>query len=145
MQLFNAHHYLIDLFQENKLVNTVTNVNPTAIDLNKYNVYPLVNVYLTSSQWGPIVTTYNFDVRVYQKKDLIVPLTQTKLTSGNTIDNHNECDVILQQALAKISKNHTVNLVGIPFFNYQYKTGINGIDGITTTFSITYKTDQSIC
>lgn len=145
MQLYQAHTLVTELFKKNPLVHTVTHENPTSIDLDKINVYPLVNIYLQDSQYGEVVQSFNFQISVWQQKDIIIDLNSDKESMGNTIDNFNECNRILDMAIVELRRNKSVVLFNTPFFNYIYDTGLNGIDGITTTFTIQVIAKNPIC
>ncbi len=145
MELYNATKKIIQIFNDNPLVNTITTEDSSNIDYNKANVYPLVNIELLTSTPNEIVQTFDYEIIVIQQQNIVKDLNANKYDNNNTLDNHNECNQILMNFLNTIRKEQYMNLVSTSTFNYLYNGGHNGVDGVQVFISVEVFNDNKFC
>ena len=144
MELYNATNKVISIFNDNPLVNTITTESSSNTDMEKRNIYPLVNIELIDSQPNGVLQTFNYEIIVMQQRDVIKDLNQTKYLNNNSIDNHNECNQILMSFINAVSTSHDITISNVPTFEYIYNDGANGVDAIRTNISVEVSS-QRIC
>lgn len=124
--------FLIDLFNSDKLVNTVSIVTTLDMDFNKENIYPLVNVDLTESNVEDDAIELSYKITIVQQVDVVPRTTDNKLlTDVNIIDCLNETHAIGQRMINVLSKQN--NLENIEISNItslrRYRGGMSGVEG----------------
>lgn len=144
MELFNATNKVISIFNDNPLVNTITTESSSNTDMDKRNIYPLVNIELIDSQPNGVLQTFNYEIIVMQQRDVVKDLNQTKYLNNNSIDNHNECNQILMSFINTVSTSHDITISNTPTFEYIYNDAVNGVDAIRTNISVEVSS-QRIC
>lgn len=146
MELYNATKKIIQIFNDNEVVNTITTEDSSNIDHNKKNIYPLVNIHLVDSlNTNDIIQTFNYEIIVVQQKEIIKDLNTNKYDNDNTLDNLNECNEILNSFIKNIRKEQYMNLVNQPLFEYLYNIHSNGIDGVRTLISVEVYNNDKFC
>lgn len=96
-ELQTIFDYVLDHFQNNDLVNTVTDYDTDLIDTNKDTVYPVVNVDYTGSNIVPDQITAKFTISVLDQNDIYQTTTDSKLKADtNYFDIINETFSICQ-------------------------------------------------
>jgi hypothetical protein len=144
--------FLIDRFQDNNLVNTIT-LQPTRLmDNNKENIYPLVNIdYLQSDEVGD-ETSYivgRFLISCVQQRDARPVKTDSKLRMDtNFIDNLNETHAILLRLLNEFRANNFSN--NIDLYSQTTLTKLedfnkNGLDGHQITIELSIPNNGRGC
>lgn len=145
MELYNATKRIIQIFNDNDLVNTITTEDSSNIDYNKANVYPLVNIELIDSVPNEIVQTFNYEIICIQQRNVTKDLNASKYDYDNTLDNHNECNQILMTFLNTIRKEQYMNLVSNSNIVYLYNGGHNGVDGAQIFISVEVYNSNKFC
>lgn len=142
-------NFLIDLFQDNDLVNTITMVETRYIDNNKENVYQLVNIdYLQSDVLEDAVVA-RYLITAVQQRDNRPQKTDSKLRQdSNVIDNWNETHSVLQRMLNVINRNN--NESNIDLYSQTQLTKLedwnkNGLDGHQITIELSMPNLGSGC
>lgn len=137
--------FIIEKFQENNLVNTITFVQSRHMDNNKENIYPLVNIdYLQSDEVGEesSYVVARFLITAVQQRDIRPIKTDSKLRNDtNFIDNLNETHSILMKFLNIFKANNfegTIELYSQTSLTKLEDYNKNGLDGhqITVELSI---------
>lgn len=142
-ELFLITKFLIDKFQENNLVNTITFVQTKDLDNNKENIYPLVNIdYLQSDEVGDdssyVVARYL--ITAVQQRDIRPVKTDSKLRMDtNFIDNLGETHSILMKFLNIFKANNFENEIDL--YSQTSLTKLedykrNGLDGHQMTIEL---------
>ena len=94
------HDFLINYFQGDDLVHTVTLAKTMEIDHNQNNVYPLVNLDLTGSSVSEQAVVFSFQITALQQRDKPNTNYDSKLlTDTNYLSNMNETHFILNRFL----------------------------------------------
>lgn len=78
-ELSLLNDFVINQFDLNPLVNTITIVPTTEIDSNKENIYPLVNIDLRESDIEGDAVIASYKITVVQQRDKINEKTNNKL------------------------------------------------------------------
>ena len=98
---------IIDQFQSNDLVNTISIVPSAIIDTNKENIYPLVNIDLIDIETQTDYLIFNFNIIVIQQRDIKPVKIDSKLmTNTNYIDNINETTSIANRFINVVEKQN---------------------------------------
>ena len=132
--------FIIDEFKLNILVNTITFEKSSDIDLNKENIYPLVNIDIIESTYGDQVLTFNYIITILQQRDTEPKLTDNKIFGSNLIDNLNECNSIAVKFLTSVRNTNDTNIdfieiSVIEMIKYEYG---NLLDGVKFTLTAEY-------
>lgn len=107
-----VYNFVIDGFDGDSLVNTVSIVPTLNMDMNKENIYPLVNIDLTETNIETDVVDLTFRITCVQQRDVKPKVTDNKLLSNtNYIDNLNETHSILQRFINYLLRqNNDLNI-----------------------------------
>lgn len=144
--------FLINHFESNDLVNTITMVETKHIDNNKENIYQLVNIdYLQSDEVGE-ETSYivaRYLITAVQQRDTRPQKTDSKLRlDSNLSDNWNETHSVLQRLLSVFRSNNFAN--GIDLYSQTSLQKLenfnkNGLDGHQITIELSMPNLSSGC
>ena len=144
--------FLINHFEANDLVNTITMVETKYIDNNKENIYQLVNIdYLQSDEVGE-ETSYivaRYLITAVQQRDTRPQKTDSKLRlDSNFLDNLNETHSVLQKLLSVFRSNNFDN--GIDLYSQTSLQKLenfnkNGLDGHQLTIELSMPNLSSGC
>lgn len=128
--------FVVNHFKSNKLVNTISTLPTDQLDINKENIYPLVNIDLVNSTISypdADMLTVNFLITVLQQRDIIPEVIDNKLLlNTNWIDNMNECHSISNKFITNLLRqNNDENIFldsssAIVFLNESYTSGLDG-------------------
>ena len=133
-ELTLLNNFVIDRFDNNPLVNTISIVPTFDLDFNKENIYPLVNIDMTDIdiQTDAFVVTYK--ITILQQRDIKPIKTNSKLLNdSNYLDNMNETNSIAADFINYLRWKNNDLVVEIqnlstltPLENYKG----NGLDGV---------------
>ena len=136
-ELFLLTNFLVEKFQENVLVNTISLVETNHLDNNKENIYPLVNIdYLQSeTREDAIIATYL--ITVVQQRDIRQQKTDSKLQlDTNLIDNLGETSAIITRFLNQMRSNNFENNIQLFQNSVSKKYHKNSLDGHQITIDL---------
>lgn len=135
--------YIVGLFSSNELVNTVSIVPTFEMDLNKENIYPLVNVDLRESDVQTGSVELSFKITVIQQVDVIPTATDSKLlTDTNVIDCLNETHAIVERFLNQLlnqNNDHNIEVIANTKLT-RFNRGLSSVEG--WQFDIDLATDN---
>lgn len=145
--------FLIDYFNQDPLVNTITTLyTDGGIDVNKENIYPLVNLDLISSTVlfpDADMLSVNFLITIVSQRDIQPQVTDNKLLiNTNWRDNINETHAIGSRLISKLLRqNNDLNISlesygGITFFSDDF---IDGLDGCRFDLSFLIRNNTFVC
>ena len=141
--------FIIALFGENKLVNTISIVPTKSINLNKENIPPLVNIDMLSIDVQSDVLVYEFKITIVQQRDIKPRKTDSKLLEdSNYLDNINETTSIVQRFINVLT--HKNNDANIEIFS-QTDLDIlkdwrgDGLDGVQFTIELSIPNIGTSC
>ena len=147
-QFSKVTNFIVGIFQDMPLVNTISLRDDDVIDVEKENVYPLVSIRLISSpapQQNLREFRYSFEI-TNQRDDTKIATPSKLLTDTNYIDNVNICDSIGSNFLMEIMKAHNnfnIDIVedSVSEFEPIHKDERNCLDGIK--FECTFLINQN--
>ena len=92
-------NYIKQLGQSDKFVKTVTQGNPTKVDINKTDIFPLLHINVVSSSFpSDGVIRFNIDLDCLDIRMLNKEVNSDKFTyNDNEIDNFNETLAVLNR------------------------------------------------
>ena len=131
--------FLISKLDNNPLINTISFINSTDIDLNKQNIYPLANVDIIDSIVGEEVINIKYVITIVQQRDIDTNFNNDKIFNDNLIDNLNETHGIATRFINNIKRtvndddieiSNISNLMMIKFSNS------NLLDGVRFTLTL---------
>lgn len=94
--------YLTNLFEQNKLVNTVIFGTADQTDLNKTNIFPLAHIMPGQVQLVENRFQFQFDIAVVNMRQIKKKPQTDKIFGDNLIDNLNESFAILAKELTTL-------------------------------------------
>lgn len=132
-EISTLYNFVIELFKANKLVNTISILDTELMDLNKENIYPLVNIDLTNTEVLNDVIIGKLTITIVQARDIYPAVTDSKLLSNtNYIDNINETHFIATKFINYITRQNNDlnidldNLADITILK-EWRTGLDGV------------------
>ncbi len=134
------YNWIVDQFQSNELVNTISIVPTAVIDTNKENIYPLVNIDLIDIETESDYLTYNFNITVIQQRDIKPIKIDSKLmTNTNYIDNINETVSIANRFINVVEKQNNdsnIELQSLSRLKVLKEWGTGICDGVRFDISL---------
>lgn len=89
-------NYIVNRFQEDKMVNTISLNDKDIADTKKENIYPLVAIVFIEKETTDELHLFTYNIKVLQQRDSNREVKPSKLMEDtNYIDNLNECDDII--------------------------------------------------
>jgi hypothetical protein len=125
--------FIISEFQSNALVNTISIVETETIDLNKENIYPLVNVDLLDTDVLDDAIIASYTMTIVQARDIVPRKTDSKLLSDtNYIDNINETHSIAVRFINVLTRQNNDENIGLDNLSSLrvLKDWRSGLDGV---------------
>jgi len=134
------YNWIVEQFQSNELVNTISIVPTAVIDTNKENIYPLVNIDLIDIETESDYLIFNFTVVVIQQRDIKPIKIDSKLmTNTNYIDNINETVSIANRFINVIEKQNNdsnIELQSLSRLKVLKEWGTGICDGVRFDISL---------
>jgi hypothetical protein len=139
-ELFLLTQFLVNIFGDNDLVNTITLVESKHIDNNKENIYCLVNIDYLESETLPDAIIASYLITVLQQRDIRPKKTDSKLRlDTNLVDNWAETLAVISKFLNQMRSNNFENHIEL-FSNTQSRKlenfNKNGLDGHQITIDL---------
>jgi len=131
--------------------NTVTKDAPSDIDLQKENIYPLVNISIANGSFTNGQTiNFNVLIEAFTIRDINKEVVNDKFYGNdNEVDNHNEMLAIINRMWTSMFRDFADNLITSsenPSFEKVTLDGLNMLDGWELTFAIDVpNTDLNLC
>lgn len=136
-------------YSSNKLVNTISIVPTLELDLNKENIYPLVNYDMTNIAIEEQVIIVYFTMTILQQRDVRPVKTESKLLKeDNYIDNINETNSIAQRFINVLTNQNNDEYIEIDELSNlkllkKWKGGL--LDGVQFTIQLTIPNRGESC
>jgi hypothetical protein len=125
--------FIIDKFDENPLVNTITILPTIDMDANKENIYPLVNIDMGDSDILEDAIIVSYKISVVQQRDVANKKTNSKLLDDtNYLDNMNETHSICAKFINYLrwqNNDENINIQEVSKIRPLKNKGKNGLDG----------------
>ena len=143
------YNWIVEQFQSNELVNTISIVPTAVIDTNKENIYPLVNIDLIDIETESDYLTYNFNITVIQQRDIKPIKIDSKLmTNTNYIDNINETVSIANRFINVVEKQNNdsnIELQSLSRLKVLKEWGTGVCDGVRFDISLSIPNMGTSC
>lgn len=143
------YNWIVEQFQSNELVNTISIVPTAVIDTNKENIYPLVNIDLIDIETESDYLTYNFNITVIQQRDIKPIKIDSKLmTNTNYIDNINETVSIANRFINVVEKQNNdsnIELQSLSRLKVLKEWGTGICDGVRFDISLSIPNMGTSC
>ena len=139
-EISKLNKYIEDHFNSNNLVNTISVVPSLELDLNKENIYPLVNVDMINSSVEEQVIIIVFTITIIQQRDKRPTKTDSKLLADtNYLDNINETHSIAQRFINVLTMQNNDERIEIDSLSTlkilkDWRGG--GVDGVQFTINL---------
>lgn len=134
------YNWIVEQFQSNELVNTISIVPTAVIDTNKENIYPLVNIDLIDIETQTDYLIFNFTIIVIQQRDIKpIKLDSKLMTNTNYIDNINETVSIANRFINVIEKQNNdsnIELQSLSRLKVLKEWGTGICDGVRFDISL---------
>lgn len=134
-------NYIIERFQSDDLVNTITFSDTSLIDTERENIYPLVSIRLNDINPTDDLLLYDYTISVLQQRELNRRLITSKLMDDtNYLDNLNECESICLNFINHIRRieDNNINVDSISVLDEISNLTINSLDGFRFTIVLSY-------
>ncbi len=127
-------NYIINRFQQDEMVNTISLSSIDLIDTKKENIYPLVAISFNEKDLSvDEVATYDYTITVLQQRDNRKVEKPSKLMEDeNWIDNLNECDSICTRFINHIRRmeiDENINIESVSILEPLSGYGCANLDG----------------
>jgi hypothetical protein len=143
------NNFTIALFNANELVNTISIIPTNLIDLNKENIYPLVNLEMLTADVQPDVIVFDFRITVVQQRDVRPIKTDSKLLSdSNYLDNINETLSIAQRfinVLTRQNNDYEIEIVNQSNVDFLKEWRGSMLDGVQFTIELSIPNEDTSC
>ena len=148
-EISKINKYIEDQFSANNLVNTISVVPSLELDLNKENIYPLVNVDMINSSIEEQVIIVVFTITIIQQRDKRPVKTDSKLLADtNYLDNINETHSIAQRFINVLTMQNNDERIEIDTLSTlkmlkDWRGG--GVDGVQFTINLSIPNEGISC
>lgn len=140
--------FIIEHFQSNNLVNTISTVETEVMDANKENIYALVNLDLRGTDIQDDVVSVQYIITIVQMRDVRPQKTDSKLLGDtNYIDNLNETHSIAQRFINYLTRQNNDENIEIENLSTVtiLKDWRHGLDGLQFTIDLTIPNIGTSC
>lgn len=148
-EITKVYDYVINLFDSNELVNTISIVPTIEMDNNKENIYPLVNADLTATAIEDNIIICDFEITIVQQRNTTNNKTDSKLLNDtNYLDNMNETHSITTRFINVVSEqnnNDNIELDSITKLRPLKNWGRNSLDGFQFNVSLSIPNSGKSC
>jgi hypothetical protein len=136
-ELFLLTNFLVEKFNENVLVNTITMVETKHLDNNKENIYCLVNIDYLENQTREDVIIATYLITVVLQRDIRPQKTDSKLQlDTNLIDNLGETSAVITRFLNQMRSNNFIYNVQLFSNSVSKRYHKNSLDGHQITIEL---------
>jgi hypothetical protein len=149
--LSNIYDFIINHFDAEPLVNSISCDKNDEIGSNKQIIYPLVNIELIGKpdELGSNLLFYEFAISVLSDRDFDKKIKSTKLIGkDNLLDNQNDTEYILQKFIKKTYLSNNVNNIDLVSLG-EVEIIIGGtttvLDGFKRNMTFTIPNTIAIC
>lgn len=127
-------NYIVNRFQQDEMVHTISLSDINFIDIKKENIYPLVAISFNEKDLSVDETaTYDYTITVLQQRDNRKVDKPSKLMEDeNWIDNLNECDSICTNFINYIRRmeiDENINIESLSVLEPLSGYGGSNLDG----------------
>lgn len=143
------NEYIINHFENEDLVNTISIVPTMEIDINIENIYPLVNIDMTQSDIQEELITVSFIITAVQQRDTKPKELDNKLLNdSNYLDNMNETHSVIEKfmnVLLRQNNDSNIDIVSQSKVRFLKKWSRSSLDGCQITIDLSIPNIGSSC
>lgn len=138
MNITELLNILMETLNGIDMVNTITLNRSDQIDLQKTNIYPLINIFPSSYTTNDMVNIYNINIKMLQQRNTLNKLNHNEKTFGsnNLPDNWNDVSQIANVFISRTRNNPELTLLNDPDITLLYNVGTNNLDGVEFELNI---------
>lgn len=129
-----VNKYIIEHFESDNLVNTISIVPTFEMDANKENIYPLVNLDLRGSDIQQQAIILSFRITIVQQRDVRPIKTDSKLLSNTNYEhNINETHSIATRFINVLTGQNNIENIemqSLTDITILKNWNTNGLDGV---------------
>jgi len=147
---YNALQTLKEIFEADEFVNTVTSDGYISFDDWRKNIYPLVDIYITTSAFNENTTNvsrFNVDITCMDIRDYSKEEVNDKFwTNDNRHDTWNLTHAILKRGFSRAIKSY--DLFSIESFTDAERIVFgkeNGLDGWRMSWTVSVTDELNTC
>jgi hypothetical protein len=148
-EITKVYDYVINLFNLNELVDTISIVPTIEMDNNKENIYPLVNADLTATAIEDNIIICDFEITIVQQRNTTTIKTDSKLLNDtNYLDNMNETHSIASRFINVVSEQNNddnIELDSISKLKPLKNWSRNSLDGFQFNVSLSIPNSGKSC
>lgn len=147
-ELTLMNDFVISEFNSNNLVNTITLIDTDEIDLNKENIYALVNLDFTNSEILDDAIVVSYKITIVQARDIVPREQDSKLYEDtNYLHNLNETHSIAQRFINVLTRQNNDANVEIDTLSEVtiLKNWRSGLDGVQFDIDLTIPNIGTSC
>lgn len=147
-ELSKVKRYIIDRFDADPLVNTITTLSEELIDTNKETIYPVVNIDYLDSDILEDTVLFSFKITALDQNDVYTKTTDSKLLEDtNQNDILNETFNICQSFINSFRQYNDDNIEMSSKSPIQtiMNERLNGLSGHEFDIVLSIPNEGSIC
>jgi hypothetical protein len=119
------------------------------MDLNKENIYPLVNVDMTDADVQDDAIIFEFIITALEQREIKSQKTDSKLLSdSNYLDNINETLSIAQKfvnKLRRLNNDENIEIDALSTMDFLKEFRGAGLDGVQFTINLSIPNEDTAC
>lgn len=126
MSYLKLHRFLKDWFDNDPIINTITNNKEGQVDSNVNNIYPLANFYINSNNANQY-NQYSCLVTLVDQVDELPKVNNSKLIDNtNHPDIVNELEYVMLRFLANLQEINNTDLISVVEIGTVNFSDLNG-------------------
>lgn len=148
-ELSVLNKYIVDSFNAIDMVNTISALPSFEVDLNKENIFQLVNVFLSETDIQPQLITADYEIIIVQQRNVSPKKLDSKLMDdSNLTDNLNETHFTASKfinKLQRITNTDNIELIDLTPLKKLENWSRNGLDGFRFTITLSIPNKGRTC
>ena len=147
-ELQKVRNYIVDKFQSDILVNTLTTLSNDLVDTNKETIYPVVNVDYRTSTIQTDVLLFSYHIKALDQNDVYTHTTDSKLQEDtNQSDIWNETFNICQNFINSFRQYNSDNIemVSVTDITVIKNANLNDLSGHEFNIVLSINNEGSSC
>ena len=147
-ELQKVRNYIIEKFENDPLVNTITTLADELIDTNKETIYPVVNLDYLDSDIQEDVILFAYKITALDQNDIYTKTTDSKLLQDtNHSDILNETFNICQSFINSFRQYNDLNIemFSKTKVNTIMNERLNGLSGHEFEIVLSIPNEGSVC
>ena len=147
-ELSKVRRYIIDKFDADPLVNTITTLSEELIDTNKETIYPVVNIDYLDSDVLEDTVLFSFKITALDQNDVYTKSTDSKLLEDtNQNDILNETFNICQSFINSFRQynDDNIEMQSKSIIQTIMNERLNGLSGHEFDIVLSIPNEGSIC